>query len=102
MPSPQPARPEQEAGPERRVVMKFGGTSVRDADALDRLCHIVRSDTRRRLVVVSALSGVTDQLVDLANRATAGESEALSKTIEALRTRHVDLATARAANTETE
>ena len=100
MPLAQPPRLEREAGPERRVVMKFGGTSVRDADALDRLCHIVRSDTRRRLVVVSALSGVTDQLVDLANRATAGESESLTKTIEALRTRHIDLATARAAGEE--
>ena len=100
MPPPQPARPERDAEPERRVVMKFGGTSVRDADAVDRLCHIVRSDTRRRLVVVSALSGVTDQLVDLANRATAGESESLTKTIEALRTRHIDLATSRAAGEE--
>lgn len=80
--------------------MKFGGTSVRDADALDRLCHIVQCDTRQRLVVVSALSGVTDQLVDLANRATAGESASLSKIIEALRTRHIDLATARVAGKE--
>ena len=75
--------------------MKFGGTSVRDADALDRLSRIVQRERRRAVVVVSALSGVTDQLVDLSTRAAAGPDTALSQIIEALRTRHIDLAAAR-------
>ena len=80
-------------GSASRVVMKFGGTSVRDVDAVRRLCQIVQRDPRRRLIVVSALSGVTDQLIELATQATAGKSPTLTSAIEALRTRHVDLAT---------
>ena len=45
--------------------MKFGGTSVRDAEAMCRLTDIVARETRPRLVVVSALAGVTDMLVEL-------------------------------------
>jgi len=79
------------APPARRVVMKFGGTSVRDADAIRRLSEIVGQEDRRRLVVVSALAGVTDQLVELAAQATTGENLALGKTIDAIRTRHLEL-----------
>ena len=46
------------------LVMKFGGTSVRDAEAIERVAGIVRSRMRRRpVVVVSAFHGVTDQLL---------------------------------------
>jgi aspartate kinase len=45
--------------------MKFGGTSVQDAPALRRLVTAVASEPRRRIVVVSALAGVTDTLCDL-------------------------------------
>ena len=75
--------------------MKFGGTSVRDAEALDRLCRIVERDRRRAVVVVSALSGVTDQLVDLSIQAAAETDAALEPIIEGLRTRHIDVAAAR-------
>jgi len=53
--------------PTDRVVMKFGGTSVRDADAIRRLAAIVGREDRQRLVVVSALAGVTDQLEELSS-----------------------------------
>jgi aspartate kinase len=54
------------------VVMKFGGTSVEDADAIRRLIRMVqgRSDSQP-VVVVSALARVTDQLLE-AGRAAAG------------------------------
>ena len=48
------------------VVMKFGGTSVADPDAIARLIGIVRHQRERSdastppVVVVSALAGVTD------------------------------------------
>lgn len=48
------------------VVMKFGGTSVQDVPALARLVDIVRAETRPKVVVVSALAGVTDALSALA------------------------------------
>jgi aspartate kinase len=52
------------------VVMKFGGTSVQDVPALGRLVDIVRAETRPKVVVVSALAGVTDALSALG---TSGE-----------------------------
>jgi aspartate kinase len=52
------------------LVMKFGGTSVADADAITRLVAIVRAARQRTglppVVVVSAMSGVTDRLLALA------------------------------------
>src|SRR5690349_19630974 len=44
-------------------VLKFGGTSVADAAAIDRLVAIVRGRQGARTVVVSALGGVTDRLL---------------------------------------
>ena len=55
------------------LVMKFGGTSVQDAAAIRRLGAIVRAHAARRpVVVVSALSRVTDELSALAARAEDG------------------------------
>ena len=53
----------------KNVVMKFGGTSVADADAIRRLIAIVSAQAARSgvppVVVVSAMSKVTDQLLRL-------------------------------------
>ena len=80
------------------VVQKFGGTSVADPPAVQRLIEIVRTarsrDGRGPAVVVSAMSGVTDALLSLA--ATAGSArvdEALSR-VEQLRERHLSAARA--------
>src|SRR3954471_9889591 len=46
------------------VVHKFGGTSVGDASCFRQVAQIVRArPERRRLIVVSAMAGITDQLV---------------------------------------
>ena len=45
------------------IVMKFGGTSVKDAEAVRRVVQVVGRERRPRLVVVSALSKVTDALL---------------------------------------
>ena len=66
------------------VVMKFGGTSVADQTAIERLIAIVRAqrqadaqqeggDARGPIVVVSALSKVTDRLLGIAANAGAGD-----------------------------
>jgi len=55
------------------VVMKFGGTSVENAAAIRRLIGIVQSRAdERRVVVVSALAKVTDQLLEAGNAAAQG------------------------------
>jgi aspartate kinase len=81
------------------VVMKFGGTSVADPDAITRLIGIVRqqrqrSNGRAPVVVVSALGGVTDQLVAVARMAEEGESDPAVAALHALIDRHVAVATA--------
>lgn len=52
-----------------KVVLKFGGTSVRDGDAIRRAADLVAAELQRRpAVVVSAAAGVTDSLVALLER----------------------------------
>jgi len=52
------------------VIMKFGGTSVQDAEAMNRVINIVRNQwadnasDQPPIVVVSAMSKVTDRLVE--------------------------------------
>jgi aspartate kinase len=72
--------------------MKFGGTSVADAAALGRLInHVrtVRQNGARPIVVVSALSGVTNDLLRVAADAAAGDNS--SAMLSALRARHLEL-----------
>jgi aspartokinase len=60
------------------VVMKFGGTSVEDAAAMGRTANIVagrRTEEQQPIVVVSAMSKVTDQLLLAASTAARGERE---------------------------
>ncbi len=79
--------------------MKFGGTSVEDAAAMTRTAHIVAGRLGKGLqpvVVVSAMSKVTDQLLACAAAASAGrgDREAALEIAARLRTRHVDTAAA--------
>jgi aspartate kinase len=75
------------------VVQKFGGTSVADPDAVCRLIEIVRTartrDGRGPVVVVSALSGVTDALLLIAAEAGAARVEQALSQVDRLRGRHV-------------
>ncbi len=75
------------------VVMKFGGTSVEDAGAIRRLIGIVRTRLGvRPVVVVSALAGVTDQLLDAGNAAAKGHLGAALATVRSIYVRHEELA----------
>ncbi|MFH4616885.1 lysine-sensitive aspartokinase 3 [Vibrio diabolicus] len=48
-------------------VAKFGGTSVANFEAMSRCATIIENNPNTRLVVISACSGVTNLLVELAN-----------------------------------
>lgn len=75
------------------IVVKFGGTSVGDADAIDRAAAIVRDRAPRRpLVVVSALGGATNALLAIADQAAEGQLIAAIRGVEALRERHLQTA----------
>jgi aspartate kinase len=82
------------------VVMKFGGTSVADRAAIERLISIVRAqrqsdaqqeggDARGPIVVVSALAGVTDRLLGVAAEAGAGDIEGARTNLHDLHQRHI-------------
>ncbi len=71
--------------------MKFGGTSVGDADCIRRVASIVHSAATEHpvVVVVSAMSGVTNRLVQAAHRAEHGEQDAIAPLANELRTQHI-------------
>ena len=71
-------------------VMKFGGTSVGDASCIARAAAIVKSAASEGsvVVVVSAMSGVTNRLIDAAHHAEAGEGEYATKVVTELRSHH--------------
>jgi aspartate kinase len=80
--------------------MKFGGTSVADPEAVNRLIDIVRAERlrdatgRAPVVVVSALARVTDTLVRVAQRAQDGDGEGAARELHALVDRHLGVASA--------
>ncbi len=91
------------AGSFNMIVMKFGGTSVADAPAIERLVSIVRAarqaaiqpeaaDWRGPIVVVSALGGATDRLLGIAAAAGAGDVAGALEQLRALEARHLEVA----------
>jgi len=72
------------------IVAKFGGTSVGDAAAIERAAGIIGDRVSRQpLVVVSALGGATNALIDLAEQAASGQFILAIRGVEALRERHL-------------
>src|SRR5262245_837233 len=86
------------------VIQKFGGTSVADPEAIRRLIEIARTararDGRGPVLVVSAMSRVTDALLAVAAESGAGHVDLALQQIDQLRQRH--LATACALTTGTD
>jgi aspartate kinase len=75
------------------IVIKFGGTSVGDADRVANAIEIVAE--RRHLkpvIVVSALAGVTNELVAASEAACAQKPELVAEIIARVRQRHEDVA----------
>ncbi len=48
------------------IVMKFGGTSIANGERIKNVVSIIQSEKRSKVVVVSAMSGVTDSLIEIA------------------------------------
>lgn len=76
-----------------RLLMKFGGTSVGDGERMRRVAEIVaisRREGNELAVVVSAMTGVTDQLIRMANEVSSStKTLPLDPFIESLRERHI-------------
>src|ERR1700739_4963025 len=76
----------------RLRVMKFGGTSVGDAACIARTAQIIAKGAREGacVAVVSAMSGVTNRLIEAAKRAASGENGQGAPVLAALRTQHAE------------
>jgi aspartate kinase len=73
------------------LVMKFGGTSVGSPEAITQAAKIVEStsqDWDRMVVVVSAMRGVTDLLIESAETAARSDEKTYLSLIEEIKSRH--------------
>lgn len=74
----------------RLQVMKFGGTSVGDAACIARTASIIAQGAREGgcVAVVSAMSGVTNRLIEAANQAQSGNGQGASRILSGLEEQH--------------
>jgi aspartate kinase len=77
------------------MVLKFGGTSLESAEALERVADIVRGRLPRRpVLVVSALGHATDNLLAMGSDAVAGRWHRALKQFRTVQEYHSDIAAA--------
>jgi aspartate kinase len=79
-----------------KIVMKFGGSSVADAERMRRCARIVkeRAGKDRVVAVVSALDGITEELLALADAAGTANHPAIDARLKEIRRRHEEAAKA--------
>ncbi len=75
------------------IVMKFGGTSVGSAERLTSVLEIVKATKEKDgapIVVLSAMSGVTDMLINAANAAKERDLDAALDILDKIHEKHKD------------
>jgi len=72
---------------------KFGGSSVANAERISRVVDILTSRDEEQVVVISAMSGVTDALISLVRQAASRDAK-WPEALTALQTKHEDAARA--------
>jgi aspartate kinase len=65
-------------------IMKFGGTSVGKPERMHQVSQLITADDESKIVVLSALSGTTNSLVDISNAMAAGNKSDAKQLIEKL------------------
>src|SRR5437763_871107 len=71
------------------IVMKFGGTSVESAQAIERVASIVKARAARHpIVVVSAMGKTTNKLLAIADAALKGDRDSYIRQLHDLRDFH--------------
>jgi aspartate kinase len=71
-------------------VMKFGGTSVGKPERMHDVAKLVTADDESKIVVLSALSGTTNSLVEISNSLSQGDRNGAKQQIEKLETHYKD------------
>lgn len=72
-------------------ILKFGGTSVGSVENLRKVKEILTTDGDKKIVVCSAMSGVTDQLVRLVDNIKFGDTDAITRNLHRLESKHIDV-----------
>ena len=72
----------------KTLVMKFGGTSLQDSDAINNVIKIVKREPANKVVVVSAIAKATNILEEAARLASKGKINDAKKITEGLISRH--------------
>lgn len=70
-------------------VLKFGGTSVGSVESIRNVARIIDAIGGRKIVVVSAMSGVTNSLVEITDDLKQAKTTSISSKIENLRIKHI-------------
>src|SRR2546430_9811959 len=65
-------------------VMKFGGTSVGKPERMVDVAKLITADKEPKIVVLSAVSGTTNVLVEISNLLSLGNREAAKEKIDTL------------------
>ncbi|HKD05340.1 MAG TPA: aspartate kinase [Bryobacteraceae bacterium] len=73
------------------LVMKFGGTSVGSAERMRAACGLIAAEAAKRPVVavVSAMSKITDLLLDTTRHAEGGDQAGVDQSLQQLEARHI-------------
>ncbi|MGZ8538400.1 MAG: aspartate kinase [Flavisolibacter sp.] len=69
-------------------VMKFGGTSVGKPHRMHEVAKLITADSEPKIVVLSAVSGTTNALVEIGNALASGNREAAKQKIDALESQY--------------
>jgi aspartate kinase len=71
-------------------IMKFGGTSVGKPERMHQVSQLITADEESKIVVLSALSGTTNSLVEISNAMAAGHKSEAKQLIEKLENHYKD------------
>ncbi|MEM2214489.1 MAG: aspartate kinase [Candidatus Nezhaarchaeales archaeon] len=75
-----------------KIVMKFGGTCTSSGDNILRIVDVVQRRLERNdkiVLVISAMAGVTDSLIDLINDALSGNLSKVDEVLSSIKEKHV-------------
>ncbi|MEO8712331.1 MAG: aspartate kinase [Parafilimonas sp.] len=71
-------------------IMKFGGTSVGTPQRMNQVLQLIKADDKPKIVVLSALSGTTNALVNISNAIAEGYRTEAQRKIEAIEMHYIN------------
>lgn len=71
-------------------IMKFGGTSVGRPERMHQVAELIQKDDEAKIIVLSALSGTTNALVEISNNLAGSDKQAAKHNIDKLEAHYRD------------